>query len=96
MTNELWRGIGKLTEESGEVLQLAGKIIAFPSGPHPDGAGDLGARIRDELADLLAAIDYFSNKNFSRKEVQQMLSRRKKKLRQFHEWELSGIAPETS
>lgn len=36
---EHWKGIGKLIEECGEVLQVAGKAIAFPRGPHPDGAG---------------------------------------------------------
>lgn len=48
-------GLVKLTEECGELTQVAAKLIAYPDGPHPDGKGDLKARLEDEIADVLAA-----------------------------------------
>lgn len=59
-----WPGIAKLTEESGELLQVLGKLAAYPSvlEPHPDGT-DLIARLHDELGDVLAAIDFVIGAN---------------------------------
>lgn len=58
-----WRGIGKVVEEAGEVLQIAGKAMAFPTDPHPDGKGPLRDRFIMELGDLLASLDYLSEMN---------------------------------
>lgn len=51
-------GLAKLIEECGEVIQVAAKLLAFPSGDHPDGAGNLHERLEDELGDLRAAIQF--------------------------------------
>lgn len=51
-------GLSKLVEECGEVLQIAGKLLAYPDGKHPDGKGNLNERLQDEMADLLAAIQF--------------------------------------
>lgn len=51
-------GLSKLIEECGEVMQIAGKLLAYPDGKHPDGKGDLRRRLEDELADLGAAIQF--------------------------------------
>ena len=51
-------GLAKLIEECGEVLQVAGKLLAYPDGVHPDGAGNLHERLSDELGDLKAAIQF--------------------------------------
>jgi len=51
-------GLSKLIEECGEVIQIAGKLLAYPSGVHPDGAGNLNERLEDELGDLGAAIQF--------------------------------------
>lgn len=48
-------GLSKLIEECGEVLQIAGKLLAYPDGQHPDGNGNLHERLEQELADLSAA-----------------------------------------
>lgn len=48
-------GLAKLIEECGEVIQVAGKLLAYPAGPHPDGQGDLSQRLEDEIADVMAA-----------------------------------------
>lgn len=57
-STDRWKGIHKLTEECGEVLQVVGKINVFPDGDHPDGGPPLRQRLEEELADLEAAIIY--------------------------------------
>lgn len=51
-------GLSKLIEECGEVIQIAGKLLAFPNGEHPDGAGNLHRRLEDEMGDVRAAIRF--------------------------------------
>lgn len=86
---EVHLGIHKLTEECGEVLQLLGKLGAFPQGEHPDGKGDLILRLEDELADLAAAIEYFTFVN--KLNDNRIIERGCQKLKLFKEWGLSGI-----
>jgi hypothetical protein len=82
-----WRGIHKLQEEMGEVLQLLGKVGAFPVEEHPDGGGCLKVRLECEIADLEAALSYFKMVNH----IRTYRSRRLDKYRQFVAWGLSGI-----
>lgn len=60
---DLWPGLGKVIEESGELAQVAGKLIAN-SGErsHWDGT-DLHDRLIEELGDVLAAIDFLIEAN---------------------------------
>lgn len=53
-----WPGLAKVIEECSELGQVAGKLIAFPDGDHPDGGPPLVERYEDELGDAWAAI-YF-------------------------------------
>lgn len=87
MTVEHWRGIGKLIEECGEVQQLLGKAIPFPVQDHPDGKGPLKPRLREELTDLWAAMQYFMESNdltFDRE-------RFARKVELFRKWGLTGV-----
>lgn len=85
-----WRGIHKLNEELGEVLQICGKLGAYPDSAHPDNAGPLAERLEDELADLSAAIQYIiENNNLNAEKIE---NRKELKLRRFNIWGLSGIA----
>lgn len=86
-----WRGIFKLVEECGEVLQVLGKIGPFPSGDHPDGMGNLKDRITDELGDLAAAGVYFGDTNGL--DADRGLDRRDAKLAKFRQWGLTGLVP---
>ncbi|MCE9567938.1 MAG: hypothetical protein K8U57_38550 [Planctomycetes bacterium] len=91
MTEEKWMGIGKLTEEAGEVLQLIGKLIPFPDGEHPDGKENLRDRLTMELYDLRAAIHYFMETNQLWSEEGE--ANYQEKLRKFNDWGLTGIKP---
>jgi NTP pyrophosphatase (non-canonical NTP hydrolase) len=55
-------GLVKLVEECGELIQVAAKLIAYPDKQHPDNQGCLGLRIEDEIADVLAAIEFVRSK----------------------------------
>ncbi len=50
----------KFVEETGESLQVVGKIMNYQNdeGIHPDGGAPLPRRLEVELADLLASIEY--------------------------------------
>jgi NTP pyrophosphatase (non-canonical NTP hydrolase) len=53
-----WPGLAKLIEETSELGQVVGKLIAYPGGEHPDLGPPLRERLEDEIADVLAAIMY--------------------------------------
>lgn len=56
-------GLSKLIEECGEVMQVAGKLLATGGDPaHWDGS-DLHARLADEMADVDAAIRFVATMN---------------------------------
>ncbi len=53
------KGIAKLIEECGELLQVLGKKLAYyTTDDHPDGAGPLTQRLEKEMADVYAAMDF--------------------------------------
>lgn len=61
--SDFWPGISKLIEESGEVLQTCGKIIASRGVvEHWDGS-NLRACLQDEIADVIAACSFVVDKN---------------------------------
>lgn len=58
-----WPGVSKLIEEMGEVQQVLGKLLGTNGeAEHWDGT-NLYERLEDELGDLLAAIEFFTNAN---------------------------------
>lgn len=88
----MWRGIAKLNEECGEVIQLIGKLMAYPAGDHPDGKGHLKHRLEDELADLKAAIAVVMVKN--NLDTVRIYKRIEKKQALFATWIMAGITRE--
>lgn len=50
------KGLAKLIEECGELVQVAGKRLAYYStDEHPDGGPPMTQRLEDEIADVVAA-----------------------------------------
>lgn len=78
-------GAAKIVEEAGEVMQLIGKLMAFPNGDYPDGT-DVLAELTDELGDLKAAIDYFCEHAEIENKV---ATRRHAKIMRFRGWHAS-------
>lgn len=83
-------GLSKLIEECGEVLQVAGKLIATGgTNEHWDGS-HLHRRMHDELADLIAAITFYAmNNGVNQKSLTQ---RAENKIEQFREWHAKQLA----
>lgn len=84
--SETWPGAAKLLEESGELAQVLGKLIAFPDGKHPDGKKDLAVRLENEYADLQAAMLFFIDNNEERLDIAYIANRVSEKLARFQRW----------
>jgi len=84
---KVFKGYYKLVEEMGECLTVLGKLGPFPDGEHPDGNGHLYDRLRDELADVEAAVAYFRETNGLHDDGERF----KEKLEKFRHWGLTGI-----
>lgn len=80
----VWPGLAKLIEECGELLQVAGKVIAYPAGEHPDGS-DIVARLNEEIADVAAAIKFVVQENSSINATN-FRDRRDMKVDRFQRW----------
>jgi NTP pyrophosphatase (non-canonical NTP hydrolase) len=79
----------KLMEEMGELTQALGKVGPFPAEPHPDGGPPLKDRIEQEMADVLAAINYYVEANGLSEQA--IMERAGKKLALFRKWKLTGF-----
>lgn len=56
-------GFSKLIEETGELQQVSGKILAYGmAADHPDGKGALDNRFVEEAGDTVAAINFVADK----------------------------------
>lgn len=84
-------GVAKVIEETGEINQLLGKLIACPDEPHWDGKGYVKDRLPDEIADGLASLIYFLCNNYDDKVINKVKKRMNSKLKKYNKWELSGI-----
>ena len=81
-----WSGLSKLNEECGEVIQIVGKILGTKGETTHFGGSDLRVRLEEELADLLAAIDFFCENNVLSGDPLAIAKRRQAKLARFREW----------
>jgi NTP pyrophosphatase (non-canonical NTP hydrolase) len=80
-----WAGLSKLLEEAGEVIQVGGKLMGA-RGKINHWSGDLNDKLVEELGDLLAAIEFFVDKNMSVKDRGRILLQFDKKIRKFNKW----------
>lgn len=79
------KGLTKLIEECGELVQIAAKKSAYMDVDlHPDGKGSMKMRLEDELADVEAASQFVIDKfKLNEQRIQQ---RAIDKLMQFTLW----------
>jgi NTP pyrophosphatase (non-canonical NTP hydrolase) len=79
-------GLAKLIEECGELMQIAGKKLAyFHTDEHPDGAGSLQSRLEEAIADVQAAtILVVESMGLDKKRI---ATRFVNKVEQFDRWE---------
>lgn len=85
-----WRGIFKLIEEMGELNTELGKLMAFPTGKHPDmvvKVEPLIKRVANEMADVYAALEYFGDEN----SIAMDKTRITEKIGKFQQWRLGGV-----
>lgn len=85
-----WPGISKLVEESGEVLQVCGKLIATAGEVAYYDGSNLRDDLQDELGDQLAAIEFVIQK--CGLDYQRIQARAATKLRKFREWHREQLA----
>jgi len=86
MSRVLWRGSVKLAEEAAELGVELAKLQAFPVGEHPDGRGACIERVKDEMADVVAAIQWFCERNG----VAVDWKRVDEKVARFSSWDAKG------
>lgn len=85
----MWMGLPKVVEETGELLQVLGKLVPFPEGDHPDGKDNLERRLEMELGHVLAAIDYLVIHNGLDRGAIQYHAATKAEL--YKHWGLTGV-----
>jgi NTP pyrophosphatase (non-canonical NTP hydrolase) len=82
---DVWPGLLKLAEECGELVQVLGKLMAYPGGQHPDGGAPLEVRLTQETADVMAAIAFVYTVNPGIDEAH-MKQRAEEKIERFCAW----------
>jgi NTP pyrophosphatase (non-canonical NTP hydrolase) len=80
-----WAGTSKLVEEMGELQQVLGKLMGS-RGLRRHWSGDLREKLIEEMADLIAAIEFFGEKNMTPEELEQICDRAEQKMGVFREW----------
>lgn len=82
-----WQGLAKLVEECGEVIQVAGKLMATDGDPEHWSGENLAERLEEELGDLEAAVTFFIACNHHRHlHADAVAQRARRKFHQFEEW----------
>lgn len=83
----LWAGTSKLIEETGELQQVLGKLIAVNGDAERHWSGNLREKLIDELGDVMAALSLFSKLNMTDEERNAIDERASQKLALFERWQ---------
>ncbi len=79
------KGLLKLTEECGELIQIASKKMAFmDTDVHPDGAGSMSERLENEIGDVLAITRHAAEQLLL--DIPRIENRMHEKLKNFRKW----------
>lgn len=82
-----WPGTSKLIEETGELQQVLGKLIAVNGDAEHHWSGNLREKLIDELGDVMAALSLFSKLNMTNEERELIDKRASQKLALFERWQ---------
>jgi NTP pyrophosphatase (non-canonical NTP hydrolase) len=86
--SQVWPGTSKIMEEASELITVLSKLQAT-NGELAYWEGDpLDIRMEDEIADVLAAIEFFLQENGDELDLRRMRARTSDKLKLFRKWHL--------
>ena len=85
-----WPGVAKLNEESGELVQVIGKLMM--THDYWDNV-DLRQRLIEEMADQAAAIGFVSNHALTADELRAFEARMQRKRALFEQWHADQAEP---
>lgn len=81
-----WPGLAKLNEESGELVQVIGKLMMTHGDRRYWENVDLHKRLVEEMADQAAAIGFVMDHVLTAEELRVFLDRKKEKRALFEKW----------
>lgn len=81
-----WPGLAKLAEESGELVQVIGKLMMTHGDPAYWDGVDLRKRLIEEMADQAAAIGFVNRHVLTPQESEAMTARMAEKRALFEKW----------
>ena len=94
IASKLWPGLAKLGEEAAEVGQEIMKIVATGGVmEYGDGRTLNEDKLWDEVADLLAAIEFFGECNASTERAARIVARADLKLNTYRRWRVDEAKP---
>lgn len=104
-----WDGLAKMIEEGGELIdvlpelvvmkslgkltQVGNKIIGADGAVYHWDGSNLNRRLMEEMADTLAAIEYFIESNPHHVDLKFIERRKKNKLKKFRNWRAKPPKP---
>lgn len=83
--SDRWKGLAKLQEEMGELQTVLSKIVENGGSLEYWGGVDLRVNLKEELADVGAALDYFVYNNLSMSEIIEIDGRALNKTTKYEE-----------
>ena len=93
--SDVWPGTSKLIEEMGELQQVLGKLMGTAGqAKHWDGS-DLRQRLIEEIADVTAALEFFTVHNLRTADNDVLNTRIREKYARFCEWQHAEDPPPT-
>jgi len=84
--SQVWPGAAKLIEEMAELQQLLAKLIATAGKTKYWGGVDLKERVKEEMADVEAAMMFFARQNFSAEDEECIKKRAELKGDLYEKW----------
>lgn len=92
--SDRWPGTSRVLEESGELTQVLGKLMAT-GGDADHWSGDLRKKLVEEIGDLSAALAFFRERNLTVNEQDDVDVQMGLKLRLFRKWHEDPRPPPT-